>query len=465
MAMDKHQLNQWINSPRESLSLELKDWIDPDTEEGKAKIVKTILAMRNNDGGLLLIGFNNNDGSPNPENAPENVEEVFHIDKLQGLTTKYASEGFEIVVYYPELENTKYIVIEIPSGVKNPVATKSGLENAGQHYIKAHTVYVRSLNSNNTPSTTEAKWKDWPSITEKCLENREADVGRFIRRHLSSVASSELNEVFMSLFTNVKKHEEPVSEKLVEFINSSFTRFETIVAERSLNLPEHGSMEVGAIVGGSVGEYSTNNDFINLIGSTNPRYTGWPVWTDSRSFTDENSRPFVFDGAWEALIASFDSGWSDHLDYWRICPNGMFYLYRGFQDDIGRNDMSPQAGTALDFGLAILRTAECIAVALEFAKAMGSKDDVLLHFIFRWKGLQGRILNSWAQPERSLSYDRTAYQAEVLTVIDVPLDTAKTAISGYVHQVISRLFEVFDGFVLSEKITDDLVRRLLERKL
>ena len=465
MPLKKDQLDQIVDQPSESLSLELKDWIDPDSNEGKSKIIKAALALRNNDGGYLLIGFNNDDGSPNVDDAPNNVDQLFHIDKIQGYITRFSSEPFEVFVHYPVINERSFVVIEVPQGVKTPVASKSGLLEGATHHVRSDKVFVRTLNANNTPSTAEAKWKDWTNIMEKCFENREADVGRFIRRHLSSSSSEDLKEVFLSLFTSGSSGAASDTDNLMQFLDLSFSRYEIVANERAMEIPEHGSMEVAVIIDGQINELSANRDFLNLITATNPRYTGWPVWVDSRSFTEESNRPFVNQGVWEAFVASFGQGFTDHLDFWRLSPDGKFYLYRALQDDIGAGDRAPQPGTALDFGLAILRAAECMAVAIIFAKAMGCVETASIKMLYRWKGLHKRLLSSWANPGRYLSHENSAYQNEVVTTIDVPVDTASGAISGYVHQVISKLFEVFDGFELSSEVTDDLVRRLIERRL
>ncbi len=300
---------------------------------------------------------------------------------------------------------------------------------------------------------------------EKCFENREADVCLLYRRHLSSASSEDLKEVFLTLFTGGASEASSDDDNLMQFLDSSFSRYEIVTGERAVAIPDHGSMEVAVLVDGQTNDFAPNRDFLNLISATNPSYTGWPVWVDSRSFTEETHRPFVFEGIWEAFIASFGQGFSDHLDYWRISPDGKFYLYRALQDDIGAGDRAPQPGTALDFGLVILRAAECMAVAIAFAKAMGCDETASIKIAYRWKGLHRRVLSSWANPGRYLSYDRSAYQNEVVTTVDVPVDTAPGALAGYVHQIISKLFEVFDGFELSNEVTDDLVRRLIERRL
>ena len=57
-------LDELVKNPQERLSLELKAWIDPDTSAGEEKIIKACIAMRNNNGGYILIGFDNNNGQP-----------------------------------------------------------------------------------------------------------------------------------------------------------------------------------------------------------------------------------------------------------------------------------------------------------------------------------------------------------------------------------------------------------------
>jgi hypothetical protein len=60
MEVDVARIQDLIQQPQESLSVELKAWFEPDQPEGIAKIVKTCLALRNHGGGYMVIGFDNN---------------------------------------------------------------------------------------------------------------------------------------------------------------------------------------------------------------------------------------------------------------------------------------------------------------------------------------------------------------------------------------------------------------------
>jgi hypothetical protein len=122
--------------------------------------------------------------------------------------------------------------------------------------------------------------------------------------------------------------------------------------------------------------------------------------------------------------------------------------------------------TILDFSLPITNTAEAIAVGMAFAKAMGCPaEDTQLAFAFKWTKLRGRRLTSWVHPDREIFPEPSAYQNEVLTFVNVPLDTPLSALGNFVNQVVQPLFEVFEGRVISRDVVEDLTRRLIERKL
>lgn len=72
-------------------------------------------------------------------------------------------------------DGREYPVIVVPPGVRTPVATKRDLLEGQKVLIKEGAVYFRTLSSNGTPSTAEAKAADWRDIADICVENREAD--------------------------------------------------------------------------------------------------------------------------------------------------------------------------------------------------------------------------------------------------------------------------------------------------
>ena len=203
--------------------------------------------------------------------------------------------------------------------------------------------------------------------------------------------------------------------------------------------------------------------FLSTIAGSNPQLTGWPVWLDSRSFTDLQSRPKVTDRAWEVLIVSLED-WSHHIDFYRLDPKGEFYLWRNLQDDVS-DKIKP--GTLLEPIIVILRVTEAIAVGLSIAKALTQDvETTRLGFAFRWKKLKGRKLEPWANSGViPISAFEAAHDDEVTTYIETSLDTPTSAIAPLVDQATQDLFVLFGGFRFPVQSTENWVQKLLERKV
>ncbi|MEM7408859.1 MAG: RNA-binding domain-containing protein [Myxococcota bacterium] len=466
MSSGPEQIESLVSRPRESLPVELKGWFDPETPQGIAKIARACIALRNQNGGYLLIGFADADGSPDIAAAPENVRSDFHADVVQGIVAKYASEAFEAHVHFVDREGATFPVVEVEPGVRTPVAAKRALDDpeGGRPLVRRDAVYVRSLESNNTVSTTEATWKDWPRIVEICFDNRDADVGRFIRRHLPNLTREDVRSFAESL--QLGEPDPTGEERAQALLDRGFDRYNTELVRRSPDLPGFGTMEVAAVVNGALVLHVANESFLSLLDANNPNYTGWPVWVDSRGFREQDARPYVYGDGWEAFIWSAEPGLSSHLDFWRRDPGGEFYLLRALQDDLVQR-IEPLK--SLDFALVVLRVAEAIAVPLRFARAMllsdADAETAEVAFAFRWTGLANRELSSWASPGRDISPGRICMQDRVSAEVVVPVETSPSALAGFVGNVVARVFAVFQGFELGDSVVEDLVERLLARRL
>ena len=159
MDYDPEQANQWLSQPIEALPRE------------------------------IAVGFDNKDGEPLAPTPGKDWRSIFHIDNIQGYVTKHASYPFEVAVGWFKSAVAEHPVIVVEGGVTTPVAVKAPLLNSGgKPVLPMDTVYVRTLVANNTPSSAPESHRDWDDIMRVCFDNREADIGRFFRRQLSSAS-------------------------------------------------------------------------------------------------------------------------------------------------------------------------------------------------------------------------------------------------------------------------------------
>lgn len=462
--INREQIEQLVKRPSESLVVEIKTWISPTDATGQAKIVKGAIALRNRGGGYLVIGLDDKTLQQDRESAPADVREDFHVDVIQALVTKYASETFEIAVEFVEHEGMLHPVIVVPPGVKTPVCAKMQLTgDGGKVLVERDAVYVRTLKSNNTPSTAKAQWKDWSDVVETCFDNREADVGRFLRRHLSGANPDALQQFALAIGSDGTA-QRSIAVHLKKVMELGFSRFKSVVEERKVTVQPHGAWEVALIVDGQFPPQTDLEAFANLLAASNPSYTGWTVWASTRNFQNPAKRPYVFDGAWETLIVPLERFDSNRVEFIRQQRDGRFYSYSTLYDDYSTGDRAPAPMTSLDPIVAVINVAEAIAVGHAFAKALQPDEPTKLEFMFRWSGLRGRVLNSWVFPGRSIN-PRASQQGIVTSAVAVPIDTAPSAFAEFVKIAIKPLFEVFEGFAFPGVVVDDLTDRMLNRKL
>jgi hypothetical protein len=464
MNINHDAIGQLLSYLTEGLNVEVKSWIDPAQPAGAAKIVKAALALRNRNGGYMVIGFDDKTLQPDVTNRPADIRAAFHLDKIQPLISRYAFDPFEISVAFPERDGAAYPVIIVPEGVRTPVAARGDIiESAtGRKLIRHGEIYFRTLSANGTPSTAQARPEDWKEILDICFENREADIGRFLRRHFAG----DLSAFMTALATaagSVKPPAPSLNDRIRTLLDDGDRRFEAALVARPVPNeipPGLGTWSIALVIDPPCPDHSLDQAFLNVIASSNPQHTGWPPWLDSRTFANHSTAPKVKDRAWETLILSLQ-GEARHVDFFRIAPQGEFYLLRILQDDL-TDKVQPKR--FLDPTLVVYRITEVMAVGLAFAKALGwDSESAMLGFGFRWTGLSGRQLGCWSNPELASPASGQAHDDTAETMVEVPLIISPNALAPYVGQAVHELFTLFDGYVMPDATIEYWVRRLVSR--
>jgi hypothetical protein len=457
-----------LAAPRESFDLELKQWIDPRAPEGIAKIAKGCIALRNNNGGRLVIGFKY-DGTPDTTNVPADVRATFHIDVVQDIVSHYSSEMFAIDVEFAVIPSGSYPVITVPSGVRTPVAAKADLigPTSGKPLVKDHAVYVRSLNSNNIVSSTEARRGDWDRLTRICFDNREADIGGFVRRHLAALNMESL-AALVPAFATMLHRPNPV-ERVVQELNLGRGKYDAALRRRRLQPLKAGTRESVMIVDGEFPVQEASESFRRRLLASAPKHSGWPPWVDLAGAREEEQRPYVLDEGWESLLVDLDAAAAlnfPHLDFWRMEPRGVFYHLCRLEDDLAQAHGGPAPGKELDFSLQVSRVTEVISTGLSFARSLGCDEaKTSMIFGFRWAGLQGRHLTSWADRRRRFRpFGGMSNQDQIVRPLTVPLETPPAGIAPHVENVVRGVFALFGGREFESWIIEDIVKDTLRQR-
>ncbi len=444
MYFDDQELYKLLEQPKENPPTELKRWIDPRKPADVAKIAKGCIALYNNDGGILLIGYKT-DGTPDTSPPPGDIFDLFEQEKIQSIVQKYASITLAVNVKIEKRRSDEksVVIIEVPSGVKTPVYASRQLRDDSTELIRANQVYVRSLNASHMVSTSEPRGDDWDRLVERCFHNRGIDIGHIIKRSFSNEQLGNLRDIIDQIIEPVEQ--DPLRAAR-DYLGSCLDYRIQSIKDSPGDPPEHGSYEVAVVVNGEIkSDLRADAPFLRLLDANNQRHTGWPPWFDSSNYSDKTKRPYYKDNALQALLVYLEPTAIFHsIDFWRIDPSGHFYLYRALEDDMRAESKGTIPLKYFDFGLATARVTEIISVSLSFAKAMSNKRaEGSITLLFRWSKLQNRELSSWANTMRYSPRGRISRSSEVESNVTVPLATPKTGICQYVREAVLPLWEVF----------------------
>lgn len=188
----------------ETLNTEIKDWLDPANPHDQACIAKACIALYNHGGGKLILGFDDKTLKPTTHHFPKSVREIYHSDNLCPCIAKFAKPLFEIRVKFEKKNEHEHPIIEVPSGVCFPVVIKS-TDKEKKVFSRQNVVITRTL-ANHTVSSSEPQTpEDWDNLIQTCFDNREANIGRFIRRHLIYNREADISRFIRRHFISIQR--------------------------------------------------------------------------------------------------------------------------------------------------------------------------------------------------------------------------------------------------------------------
>jgi hypothetical protein len=462
-----NDIAQLLLNPTETRSMELKTWLVLTDREHEIKIAQALLALHNENGGHLIIGFDDKTNQPNLDRPTGEIRTIYHQDKIQGIVSNHASPRFEVRVEFPEHDGLEYPVITVSSGVVTPVLVQSDVYDSTNKKVKlqAHTLLARSLDGNGRMSVIPARPNDLERIMKHCMENREADFAKTLSRMLTMQERSLLAQRAAPELTAQRRNPS------LSLLERGHTRFIEAAKKDPKYQPNvFGTWEVAAQITPPLTGFLANKDFLNTVMSQNPSWTGWPMWIDIRR--NNSDGPNTTNGVWEAWVNYFDfkdetvsnqkNFGINHFDFWCIEPHGGFYQLQALEDDSYPDRVKPK--TVLDWRLMSLRVAESISTTLAFAQGLNANERTI-EYAFRWQGLNNRQLKAWADhPGIHRHVGGKVANDDVVTVqVELPTDAAINQVITVTHQVMQQLLIVFAGESMKREQVQFDVENLIKR--
>lgn len=125
-AFTRQRLEDILTDPRESLDVEIKEWLDLSDTDNQAKIAKAVIALANHGGGIVIVGFQQTDrGFVPADNPPPNLGD-FSTDAINGIVRYFGEPEFhcDVQTIARQGNGDRHPVITVPGGHAVPIRSK-----------------------------------------------------------------------------------------------------------------------------------------------------------------------------------------------------------------------------------------------------------------------------------------------------------------------------------------------------
>jgi len=396
-------LSDLVNNPRETLEIELKQWLDLTDGVSRANIARHLAALCNHGGGYLVFGFRD-DLSIDPS-RPESLQD-YNRDTFSAIATRYLTPAFHCdVAIVQSSGGLDFPIVHVPSHGAVPVcAVRDGPHDQGRPQgIRMGTYYVRAPGPKSVPISSPEQWS---ALIRRCtLNDRDAllrDFGLVLRPDTPPERSRAARLAEWAQAVNDRFIEALAAAQGFQWPNSladNHYQLSYSIAHQEPPLRPNGLR-------------SALEEINNEV-----RDTVWTGWSMFYPFARAQIAPAILpenpDGTGaDVLEANLILGRRFETtmpDFWRVSSDGRASLIRGYREDVRLE----APGRWLSPVTVLRETTELVRHARAFARRFPSASTI--SFRCHWKGLRGREIRD-IDPSVYWSPGRTANARERTTL-------------------------------------------------
>lgn len=368
------RFEDWLLNPHETLDFEVKQWLDLSDSEHQGLVAKALIALENHGGGFLLFGYQEVDGVLVPDPIRPQSLAPYLTDSINAIVKKRAEPVFHVEVSLQIHPTTgeEYPLVRVAGTSRVPIRSDSATAGGT---LRQHIYYVRAPGPESRGPVNAA---EWDALLRRALRNQREEILDLLR---SISPSGGLIGVAPEITE---------ADQLNNFREKSLAKWHqlnTQLVDGHQAKIDKGYFDFAARLVGQ--KKSVNLQAILEANQTARRYTGWSAFVHLHK---DNVRPRLMDGAIEAWLAPEQFADVGHADFWRIAPDGNFFLLRGYQEDSTDSTRSfAKPGTSFDITLPVWRLGEFLLRVKDLGDIL-FEDGYEVLVQCEWHGLEGRQL-------------------------------------------------------------------------
>lgn len=448
MIVSRERLADLLVAPREDLDCEIKNWLDlQGSNDDKATFAKAVLALANHGGGFVVLGLvETNAGIVEAEGRPITLD-GYSQDLINGIVQNYSDPSFHCAVHIvANPVDRVFPIVVVPGGHRVPVRARRAGPNGNT--VQNNAIYIRKPGPR---SETPQSAQDWDDLLARCLQNRRDEM------------FDQIRDLITGAVPQVEQPPEPA--RLNEWIGSGRARWKDLVGALpdgvGARLP-HGRYCIAYEIVGERRQMAPAR-FPEVLRASVVRHTGWPpFWYPTRAGIE----PYLIDGSVECWLGgdpqtSLGDQDAAHSDFWRIHPDGLAFLLRGYQEDgsdVQRSGRPPTPpASVFDITLPVWRIGETLLHARSLAANL-FEGPTTIKFVANYEGLAGRSLVS-INNRRHIWNSRIAHQDSISLNTHIDAQAIEPNLPEIIHPFLSPLYALFDFFELPmQLVVEELTR-------
>jgi hypothetical protein len=439
------RFEDWLLNPRETLDFEVKQWLDLSDVEHQGIVAKALIALENHGGGFLLFGYKDADGILVPDPNRPSTLEPYLTDSINAIVKKRAEPVFHVEVTLQRHPETgeEFPLVRVAGSSRVPVRSDS---ETPERSLRLNVYYLRAPGPESRGPVNAA---EWDTLVRRAVRNQRDEIIDLLR---SLSPDGRLRG------TTPQTTE---ADRLRVFNEKARTRW----AALNGTLPDdhQGKIKLGhfifsaRIVGTMRG---LGAQAIIQANQSARRYTGWAGFV---TIHQEQTRPRLVDDCIEAWLANASYPDVSHADFWRIDPQGNFFLLRGYQEDSSDAHMGfATPGTVFEITLPVWRLGEFLLRVADLGEVMFEGDfEIIVNC--SWTGLKGRRLTVQNR-RRFLASSYVCSVDTVTTEAQIALRDVRDLLPETVRSLELRLYEHFDFFTPPEAFFKEELDEMLKNR-
>ena len=442
----KEDIQQLVNTPREDLAYEYKDWLDLTSNEHKATLAKAAIALANHGGGYIVLGFSEQSQVLQSQPRPETIPDITQ-DAINEAIRRYAEPEFHCEMHRCTCKVTgvEHPVVIVPGTLAVPVMSKRECKGT----IALNRYYIRKPGPR---SEEPLKSEEWDTLISRCVRANRDDMLEAIR----------------SIVTGSVETQPPIPnalDELQDYCTAAHDRWEALVSnepdDAASRFP-HGYYEMGFALVGAKPANSRAELQDRLSVARRIKLSGWTPFLE---LIRPEMRPYPHEDFIEAWVGRpvHDGGLGtdpSFCDFWRVSREGKLYTIRGYFEDSPTNHFNP--GHVFYIPLPIQRIGEGLLFASRFAETFEEVDQIAIRC--RFTGLNGRCLTN-VYPGQFMPNGYYSRTDEVILTEQVTQQQVQDNLAEVIHPLLSPLYDFFDFFSLQFNLVSEVLQGLRNNRI